>query len=572
LFAPDRHDRSVGAADEKADEKTDGTIVVKLRAITNTAGGLLAGMRIRKKLIVLHTLFSLTLALILVIALRPAIGQIVRQAELDEARLLLGALAAEGLGPGSRALDSLSALENVQVIPGSAEELALSSDVIAAARARPLEPLPGEARPLGECAVMYVPTDGVHPAQFVALQVRIPASREAVSRLYLLASLALISVYGFVAIALEMFVLPRNLYAPIRRLLDADEAVRLADSSREVIPEEAIPADELGEIMRSRNETIRLLRNKEAALADALDRLAQAASDLQKKNHLLEAAQRNLADADRLASLGMMSAGIAHELNTPLAVLKGLVDKLNAGPGLESKSIETAHAALLQRVVGRLERLGESLLDFARVRPAKRTRNSLSAIVQEAMTLVRLDRDRTSVELASEVDDLLVLECDGDRLVQVMVNLLRNAAEAAAHGDREPRVLTSAQRFVKEGQEWLSIRISDNGPGIDPAILPRLFEPFASTRLDARGTGLGLAVAEGIVREHGGTIVARNRTVDEIAASDRSSRAIGSGDGKTIDGAGAGVRYGAVFEVVLPVGTGGQSDIASTTISHARAE
>src|SRR6185295_16343921 len=290
---------------------------------------------------------------------------------------------------------------NVRVVPGSAEELALSSELIAAARIHPLEPMAGEARPLGECAVMYIPGDGARPSQFVALQVSIPASHEAVSRLYLLASLALIGVYGFVAVALEVFVLPQNLYDPIRRLLAADEAVRRADVKHEIIPEEVIPADELGEIMRSRNETMRVLRKKEAALADALDRLGQAATDLQKKNHLLEAARRNLADADRLASLGMMSAGIAHELNTPLAVLKGLVEKLNEGPGNGLKSIDASHAALMQRVVGRLERLGESLLDFARVRPATKTSQALAPIVQEAITLVRLDRDRAGVEFVA---------------------------------------------------------------------------------------------------------------------------------------------------------------------------
>src|SRR5207248_2138499 len=211
-----------------------------------------------------------------------------------------------------------------------------------------------------------------------------------------------------------------------------------------------MPADELGEIMRSRNESILKLRRQETALADALSRLEQVANDLKRKNHLLEAARRNLADADRLASLGMMSAGLAHELNTPLTVLKGLVEKLNADPG---QGLPAAEAALMLRVVGRLERLGESLLDFARVRPPP---------------------DRTTARALAPLNNIF-------------------------HG----RITIDAETSTKDAHDWVSLTITDTGPGINPDLLSTVFEPFVSTRLDSRGTGLGLAVAEGIVREHG---------------------------------------------------------------------
>src|SRR6185295_16281744 len=151
-------------------------------------------------------------------------------------------------------------------------------------------------------------------------------------QLYALTAVALLAVYGLVAAALELFVLPQHVYDPISRMLEADAAVQEGATEDELIPETAIPADELGEIMRSRNRTIVALRRHESALAEALAELGRVAGDLKRKNHLLEMAQRNLADADRLASLGMMSAGIAHELNTPLAVVKGLAEKLNSAP------------------------------------------------------------------------------------------------------------------------------------------------------------------------------------------------------------------------------------------------
>jgi two-component system NtrC family sensor kinase len=113
-------------------------------------------------------------------------------------------------------------------------------------------------------------------------------------------------------------------------LLEADRAVQRGDTDAELVDEAAMPADEMGEIMRSRNDAIRGIRRQETALAHALDELETVAADLKRKNHLLENAKRNLEGADRLMSLGMMSAGIAHELNTPLAVAKGLVERLRA--------------------------------------------------------------------------------------------------------------------------------------------------------------------------------------------------------------------------------------------------
>jgi two-component system C4-dicarboxylate transport sensor histidine kinase DctB len=289
-------------------------------------------------------------------------------------------------------------------------------------------------------------------------------------------------------------------------MLAADRAVQEGRKEEELIPPSAIPSDELGEIMRSRNESVVKLRRQEAALADALSRLEQVANDLKRKNHLLETARRNLADADRLASLGMMSAGIAHELNTPLTVLKGLVEKLNTSP----ESVDPAQRALMLRVVQRLERLGDSLLDFARARHPVVKLVPVKGLVQEAMLLVGLDREAEQVEVVNAVAEDLMLECDSDRMMQVMVNLIRNGVDAVRGGPGQVEVL--AERSTKDGREWVAVTIRDTGPGIDAAVLPHLFEPFVSTRMDSRGTGLGLAVSEGIVREHGGVILGRNRT------------------------------------------------------------
>lgn len=496
--------------------------LIRILPLRPVGQGLLARMRIRKKMVVLHTIFSLALAAVLMVAIRPAIVKVVEEAERAESRLLLDSVMPELRAGGEPEIFGLRA--NIAWRQGTAQELGILPETVAAITAIPGRAVTAERTVIGHGAAAFLPPGGGQPQRFVVVAGEIPQAREAAGQVYWLIFMAVFAVYLLVAAALELIVLPQSVYAPIQRTLMADHALQTGRRDEEIIPESMIPNDELGEIMRSRNESIRQLRLQEAQLSRALQSLEEVANDLKSKNHLLETAKRNLADADRLASLGMMSAGIAHELNTPLAVLKGLVEKLNMNPG---EALAPPQAALMLRVVGRLEKLGESLLDFARVRAPQTRDEPLAGIINEAITLVRLDRDCAGVSIESLVEPGVAVACDPDRMVQVFVNLIRNAADAIT--SRVPRspggVRISASPAERNGRPWVSVCIADDGPGIEPAVLSRIFQPFVTTRLDARGTGLGLAVAEGIVREHGGLLLARNRTD----------------------------RQGAIFEVLLPI-------------------
>ena len=486
--------------------------------------GVLAGMRIRKKLIFLHTLFSVTLAIVLVLALRPAVWGVVEAAEQAKARELVAALRTQPVPEAG----VVYASESARVRRITIEDIPADVDPLMIQRASTQGSVLGRALD----GVRLVETGG-DGTVWVA-DVRSLDARRAVGWVYALLVLAVVGVYLLIALALEVFVLPRHVYEPIRAMLRADDAAREGERAGELIPESLIPADEMGEIMRSRNDVVVALRRHEDELARTLQSVEQAATELKRKNHLLETARRNLEGADRLASLGMMSAGIAHELNTPLAVVKGLVDKLEHDP---SRGLPEGEAKLLGRVVRRLERLGDSLLDFARARQPETRPVSAAEIIDEAATLVRLDRetlpDPSRIAIDVDVDSSLVVECDPGRMVQVFVNLIRNGVDAVRRsGGSGPAgrgaVVVRGERTEREGRSWVSVRVRDDGPGIDPDVLATLFEPFVSTRLDSRGTGLGLAVAEGIVREHDGVILARNAGSEEA------------------------IRGGAVFEVVLP--------------------
>ncbi len=469
---------------------------------------LLGPMRIRKKLILLHTVFSLALATILMLAIRPAIHEVVARAEEDKCRLALDLLRASPERLSHQSPDGL------EFAVGGPEVIALDTEVATAAMAAPGSVVMTTTASGWPRAVTW----DARQKEFLAAAIRSDAFRSGVLRLYFFTVAALIIVYGLIALTLEVFVLPRQVYEPIRALLRADDAVQRGRRADEVIPDSRIPKDELGEIMRSRNESIMKLRQQEEALAEALERLELVANDLKRKNHLLETVQRNMADQDRLVSLGMMSAGLAHEMNTPLAVLKGSVERIVERP---SERVDDQQAQLMLRVVQRLERLGESLLDFARVRPPSQETVRMYDVICEAWTLVRIDREARDVHIDIQVPSSSEIVGDPDRLTQVWVNLLRNAADAM---NGQGAISISAELQTRDDREWLSVTCEDDGPGIDPDVLPRLFEPFTSTRLDARGAGLGLAVAEGIVREHGGVLLARN-----------------------------GHERGAIFEVVLPV-------------------
>ncbi len=544
-------------------------------------------MRIRKKLIVLHTFFSLVLVTLLTLALRPAVSRILERAELHEAKMVAEVSARLLAADPDAALPPTV----TRLTPQRASEL-LRSARIAGAAVNPSDPAPStpiatdnepdaamqgtEVRladgNLG--VVLQVPSSRGQRSSGMSLlaTARLDEARDAVIHVYAVLILSLLAVYALIALALEVVVLPRHVYGPIRAILKADQAVRDNRRADELLDEKQIPADELGEIMRSHNRTVTQLRDNEQTLASTMQQLEQTLADLTRKNHLLEMAQRNLADADRLASLGVMSAGLAHEMNTPLAVIKGLTETLGKNGRLERPEID-----LMLRVTARLERLSESLLDFARVRPMSTTLTPLRPLVEEAWTLVKLDRNiggrieminglpegdgadsqslfaenattnpdtaaasyRSADPLSDPPVTPLMAQCDGDRIVQVLVNLFRNACDATLEGrtegattqangpnsrnatnatpqrwtmDGKPRITVTGQRVTRDNAQWTMLLIADEGPGIDPSIASRLFEPFASTRLDSRGTGLGLAVSEGIIREHGGLLQARNRT------------------------------------------------------------
>jgi two-component system, NtrC family, sensor kinase len=289
--------------------------------------------------------------------------------------------------------------------------------------------------------------------------------------------IVLAALYVLAVALLEFVIMPRYVYGPIQLMLSADEATRRGDRQKELIDERFITGDEIGQIMRSRNQTVLQLRQ-------ALDHLEAQ---------------------DRLASLGLLSASVAHEMNTPLAVLHGSIEKL-----LETVPDPHAQDRLrrILRVTQRLRTISEGLVDFARVRKKTSDRVVLKAVITEAWELVSIDEKASQVRFGSQVEDDIFVAGNADRLVQVFVNLFRNSLNAIDAGGF---IRVSAKLYGRDGKPWVCVAVEDDGPGIPKDVLPDIFDAFVSSRLDAKGTGLGLTVAQGIVQQHGGSIHASNR-------------------------------------------------------------
>ena len=293
-------------------------------------------------------------------------------------------------------------------------------------------------------------------------------------------------IYLLAVVVLESVIMPWYVYRPLRRMLAADSATQAGDREAELIPASEIMGDEIGQIMRSRNDTVEALRKREDELAAAL---------------------RRIEEQDRLVSLGLLSASVAHELNTPLAVLAGSIEKLiETNPDSHTQE----RLARMQRVTHRLRRISESLVDFSRVRKTQMEPTALRPLIEEAWTLVAIDEKSSHVEFLNHASADHRVIGNSDRLLQVFVNLLRNALNAI-EAEVTGRIEVRTRREQRDGRASIVLTVEDNGQGIPAYVLPDIFDAFVTTRLDAHGTGLGLTVAEGIITQHGGTIAASNR-------------------------------------------------------------
>lgn len=212
----------------------------------------------------------------------------------------------------------------------------------------------------------------------------------------------------------------------------------------------------------------------------------------------LQRSQATLTQASKLAALGEITALMAHEVRTPLGILRSSAQMLKLEPALTSEGFELV--GIIESETARLNRLVGSMLDSARTRPPQRRPDDIHDIIRHAITLLGAQaRDRhVRVEFVAEAQRTM-LDCDSEQISQVLLNLIMNALQIVADGGH-------VQVRSRDEAERLVVEVGDDGPGIAAEDRGRIFEPFVFKR--EGGIGLGLAVVRQILRQHGGDIVA----------------------------------------------------------------
>jgi two-component system sensor histidine kinase PilS (NtrC family) len=298
--------------------------------------------------------------------------------------------------------------------------------------------------------------------------------------------------------------------------LDEPLGRRAPDLARELVQSLSLerPRRRQELAMHTRGGAYRPLGISISPLTDGTQRRRGVIAVFQDLTEVHEMRER-VRKADRLAAVGELSAGIAHELRNPLASISGSIEMLYHELALEGENRRLME--LIMRESDRLDRIISDFLEFARLRTPRRVPSKLDRCIDEVVTLVRQNTEKSEgISIRTIIEPALPdVWMDDEQMRQVFMTLAVNACEAMASGG-------TLEIAVERGGGMVRVSFLDEGSGIDPEGLERMFEPFFTTK--DGGTGLGLAMANKIVNAHGGSIEYRN------------------------------AERGAVFTIVLPVG------------------
>ena len=284
------------------------------------------------------------------------------------------------------------------------------------------------------------------------------------------------------------------LWEGTRRVAQGDLTTRIAVDS----------PDELGALARAFNRMTSDLQVARTELEGWSHKLEE---EVAQKTEELGQIQRQIVHMEKMASLGKLSATVAHEINNPLAgvlTYAKLIDRtLGDGPPTDEDMDEVRRwLSVIQKETVRCGDIVRNLLVFARQSGKRLSNLAVREVVERALLLVNHHAEMAGVSIARQLDVANdQIECDGDQIQQALLALLMNGIEAMR--GRKGGVLTVA---MSGDEDWLQVDVSDMGCGIPEGVLPHIFEPFFSTKNQESGVGLGLAVVYGIVHRHGGAI------------------------------------------------------------------
>jgi len=302
----------------------------------------------------------------------------------------------------------------------------------------------------------------------------------------------LLAVLGTIFLLAVLSFLAATITKPLRTMVEATDIIARGDWDHQV---EIGSRDEIGQLARSFNRMTEDLKN-------ANENLTQWAKTLEKRveerTQELHEMQDYLIQSEKLASLGKMAAGVAHEINNPLTSIL-----INAHLLLEKREIKdefTENLTMIADETSRCAQIVKGLLEFARQTPAQAAKANINELVERTAQLLEKQASVRNVKFVKNLDATLpLLDLDKNKIQQVFWNLMLNALEAMMEGGT--LTITSRRSAVPK---YIEVLFADTGVGIPKENIHKLFDPFFTTK--SSGTGLGLAVSYGIIQQHGGTI------------------------------------------------------------------
>jgi signal transduction histidine kinase len=231
--------------------------------------------------------------------------------------------------------------------------------------------------------------------------------------------------------------------------------------------------------------------------------LTQVRTDLTEKHRRELELERRLERADRLATIGTLASGLAHEIGNPLGVIRGRAEYLiNSRP--PSAKINDGLRIILGQI-DRISRVVRMLLDYAREHESPRVICDLRSITEHALNLIEPEAARRNVEIVKQLgDEPCLIRCDSDQIQQVVINLAINALDAMAETGGTLRIFADIR--VGAAGRYACLLFEDTGGGIPSEFRDRIFDPFFTTKEPGKGTGMGLSVSQTIIRDHNGDI------------------------------------------------------------------
>ena len=458
----------------------------------------------------------LALAGVILVAYVPlffAIAQVTRATSFayreESARALGRAVAAHVVDMTERDPQGMSSRLETHVGEGGALAIAVygpSGAVEASAgQENEVASLHAPARPYGEAATRVATKSGtraldvVLPAGERAVLVRVRTTEDAARTAEVVRGIALyMGVFALALLVFAYIALTRAIVRPIEQLARAADRVANGARTLELPTAGAREIADLGASVRSMASR---LIDDEKTLRAKVDELTTTT------RHLGETREQ-LQGSERMASVGRLAAGVAHEIGNPIAAIMGMHDIIE-----DSETPDDTRADFLKRMRKETERIHvvvRDLLDYARPEdsgPAsgRQALADVAEIASDALALVRPQKEWRGVDVEVDIAKGLFVRISPQRLTQVLLNLLLNAGAALADGPTDKK-RTVCVRARESGEGRARIEIEDNGPGVPAEMRDRIFDPFVTTKDVGSGTGLGLAVCRGIIEGASGHI------------------------------------------------------------------